>query len=143
MSGRDLRVRTELAADPRSVREARRAVRDVLRAWGLEHLEPSAVLLTSELATNAVLHARSALAVEVERRDDSVRIAVTDASSVGPLVRNHGLQAGTGRGLGLVRTLSTSWGCDPAPAPYAKTVWFELPLDPALLPDPVEGALLV
>ena len=136
-------MRTELAADPRSVREARRAVRDALRAWDLEHLEASAVLLTSELTTNAVLHARSGLAVEVEHRGDTVRVSVLDASSVGPLVRNHGLQAGTGRGLGLVRTLSTAWGCEPAAAPYAKAVWFDLPLDPALLPDPAEGALLV
>ena len=142
MDGRDVRVRVELTAEPRSVREARRVVVGVLRDWHLPHLEDTAVLLVSELATNAVLHARTAFAVEAERRGEVVRVGLSDGSDVGPARRRHGVQAGTGRGLGLVAALSTDWGTDDATDPWRKTVWFELPVDPALLPEPAEDALL-
>lgn len=136
-----MRVRTELAGDPLSVRDARRLVTRTLREWGLEHLEESATLLVSEVVTNAVLHARTEVCIELERRSTVVRVTVADGSSRRPERRRHGLSAGTGRGLGLLATLSTSWGSGPAEDPWAKDVWFELPLDPAELPDPGEGAL--
>jgi anti-sigma regulatory factor (Ser/Thr protein kinase) len=137
------RVRLELSAEPRSVREARGLVRTALSGWDLDHLETSAVLLVSELATNVVLHARTDFVVEAEQRGDVVRVSITDGSANGPARRRHGVQAGTGRGLGLVATLATDWGTATAEHPWAKTVWFELPVDPAALPDPGEGALLV
>ncbi len=135
-------VRLELPPEPRSVREARGLVRTALAGWALEHLEAPAVLLVSELATNVVLHARTPFVVTAEQRGEVLRISITDASANRPSRRRHGVQAGTGRGLGLVATLATEWGAEPAEHPFAKTVWFELPVDPAALPDPGEGALL-
>ena len=136
-----MRVRAELAGEPLSVRDARRLVARTLREWELDHLEESATLLVSEVVTNAVLHARTALCIELERRGDVVRVTVADGSSRRPERRRHGLSAGTGRGLGLLATLAVEWGSGPAEDPWRKDVWFELPVDPADLPNPGEGAL--
>ena len=135
------RVRTELAGEPLSVRDARRLVSRTLHDWSLDHLEESATLLVSEVVTNAVLHARTAVCIELEHRRTVLRVTVTDGSPRRPERRRHGLSAGTGRGLGLLATLATAWGSGPAEDPWAKDVWFELPLDPADLPDPGEGAV--
>ena len=143
MNSGSVGVRAELAAEPQSVRAARRLVRTALQEARLDHLEGSALLLVSELATNAVLHARSGFVVEVTERDGHVRVGVTDASPQGPARRSHGVSAGTGRGLGLVAALSTGWGTEDADEPWRKTVWFELPVDPDALPEPDEGALLL
>ena len=122
------------------MRAARRLVSQTLRAWDLEHLDEYATLLTSELVTNAVLHARSDVAVELRLEGPSLRILVSDAAHRPPQPRRHGLHAGTGRGLGLLELLSTGWGSEQAAEPYRKSVWFELPVDPAELPDPPAGA---
>lgn len=136
MNGGDLQVRLELPCAPASVRSARRLVADALRDWGLEHLAEPAVLLVSELVTNAVLHARTHLAVEVQRTAQVVRVAVWDASRRRPVRRRQEMTAATGRGLGLLSAVSYRWGCDDAAAPYAKAVWFELPVDRVHLPQP-------
>ena len=135
------RVRAELAGEPLNVRDARRLVTRTLNEWHLEPLVESATLLVSEVVTNAVLHARTSLAVELERRTDVVRITVSDRSPRRPARRRHGLSATTGRGLALLSTMSTRWGDEPGTAPWQKDVWFELPLDPRALPDPGEDAL--
>ena len=134
-------VRAELASTPKEVRVARSLVARALAPW--PHLHDLAALLVTELATNAVLHARSTFLVEVAVGPRTVRIAVSDTSPVLPHRKRHGVEAGTGRGLGLVELLSTDSGCEPREhGPYRKTVWCELPLDPAALPGPEDGALL-
>ena len=135
------RVRAELVGEPTSARDARRLVADTLHDWDLAHLEEFAVLLVSEVVTNAVLHARTSLAVEVARQDDIVRVTVSDRSPARPERRRPGLQAGNGRGLGLLSVMATDWGTGPSHDPWRKDVWFELPVDPAALPDPGENAL--
>lgn len=136
MNGGDLQIRLELPGAPASVRSARRLVAEALRSWELEHLEEPAVLLTSELVTNSVLHARTKLAVEVGRTAEVVRVVVRDGSRRRPLQRRHDVTAATGRGLGLLDAVAWRWGCEDAPPPYAKAVWFELPVDCVLLPQP-------
>ena len=96
-------VRAELAAAPSSVRTARAVVTAGLAPW--PHLQDTAALLVTELATNAVLHARSTFLVELRVGADAVRIAVSDTSPVRPQRKRHGVSAGTGRGLGLVALL--------------------------------------
>ena len=137
----DVRVRQELVGEPTSARDARRLVTATLRDWELQHLEDAAVLLVSEVVTNAVLHARTDLAVEIARQDGVVRVTVSDRSPATPLPRRPGLQSGTGRGLGLLAVMATGWGTGPADDPWRKDVWFELPTDPAALPQPGDDAL--
>ncbi len=142
MDGGGARVQVELPNAPASVSSARRVVARALREWSLPHLHDTAALLTSELVTNAVLHAGTDLRVEVQRDGAVVRVTVYDGSPQQARRRRHGVHAGTGRGLGLLATLSTDWGSEPSAPPYRKAVWFELPVDPAALPDPGDGALL-
>lgn len=99
---------------PEHVREARSFV-----AKALGELHPSldnAVLLTSELVTNAVMHSSSrchggSITVVIAESDDGVRIEVADEGSdlSTPVVRGD-VYASDGHGLFLVQTLSDQWG---------------------------------
>ncbi len=111
---------------PDSISTARAHVREALQAWGLDPLVDTATLLVSEITTNVLLHARTDFALAVERREGVVRIRVLDGSPRAATRRRYGLDAGTGRGLGLVETLAVAWGSEPAEAPWAKSVWFDL-----------------
>ena len=62
----------------RSVATARSFVRDTLQGWGFADIVDDAVVLTSELVTNAVVHAGTAADVLCLRSDDGVRIEVAD-----------------------------------------------------------------
>jgi anti-sigma regulatory factor (Ser/Thr protein kinase) len=113
---------------PEHVREARAFV-----AKALGDLHPgldNAVLLTSELVTNAVVHSTSrcsggTVTITIEDSSGGVRIEVADAGSdlSSPIVRTD-VYASDGHGLFLVQMLSDKWG-------YLRndsgtTVWFWL-----------------
>ena len=122
--------RLVLPASPRAVGLARAFVAAVLDRWGSSHLADATVLLTSELVTNALVHADSpsTLTLEPEQPADSsarveaVRVSVTDTSPTGPGRRRHSLTATTGRGLQLLDQLADSWGWDADGD--GKVVWF-------------------
>jgi GAF domain-containing protein/anti-sigma regulatory factor (Ser/Thr protein kinase) len=86
-----------------------------------------ASLLTSELVTNAVLHASTPLSVTLHLLSDRIRIDVADGSPVVPAIKEYGPDAATGRGLTLFTTLASDWGVHTVPG--GKIVWFELPVD--------------
>src|SRR3954449_2288443 len=111
----------------RSTTQARRFVLDALAEWGLDQLRDTAALLTSELVTNSVLHARTEVEVSVERIDDGVSIEVTDGSRRSPTRRMQNEQATTGRGVELLEQLAGSW--DVTVHPDGKTVRFSLSED--------------
>lgn len=99
-----------LAPDASSVRHGRQFVASVLDEWGMGELAETAVLLTSELLTNSVLHARTDIALTVQRRDDSsVDICVHDGSRHTPRRRRHAHDATTGRGIELLERLAQEW----------------------------------
>ena len=81
-------------------------------------------LLVSELATNAVLHARTDFTVCVERRGKTVRVEVGDGSAAPPVAKGYQHDSPTGRGVTIVATLAARWGFEPGTR--GKTVWFEL-----------------
>ena len=85
-----------------AVAEARGFVTQQLRRWGLESLVSDAELLTSELVTNAVLHARGAVTVTVAVAEGAAEIGVGDRSSDLPEQRPRTWRAEGGRGLRLV-----------------------------------------
>jgi anti-sigma regulatory factor (Ser/Thr protein kinase) len=83
----------ELPATARSVTEARRFVVDALRAWKRDDLADTAALLTSEVVTNAVLHARTSLGLVVRRLNDGIAVEVSDGSVMPPQPRRSTPQA--------------------------------------------------
>jgi anti-sigma regulatory factor (Ser/Thr protein kinase) len=113
--------------DPWSAGYARRAVQDCLHRETPTQTMQNAVLLTSELVTNAVTHARSAgeLVAYYDRLGRRLRIEVRDHSAVLPHMQDRftARRAG-GLGLRLVDTLASSWGTTATAT--GKTVWFEL-----------------
>jgi anti-sigma regulatory factor (Ser/Thr protein kinase) len=94
-----------------------------------QEVTDTAALLVTELVTNALVHARSALRLDVTVCDDTVRVAVADRSPVPPVPLEPRPHATGGRGLFLVEELSSSWGSEPVDD--GKVVWFELELTDA------------
>lgn len=87
-----------------------------------------ALVLTSELVTNAVLHGLGPVQLLVIVREDRLRIEVGDGRP-GPLPRDPDRPAGTatsGRGLLIVDRCAERWGCHPRRGLPGKIVWFEL-----------------
>jgi anti-sigma regulatory factor (Ser/Thr protein kinase) len=104
--------------------EARRFVEATLRRWHCNDIAEVACLLTSELVTNAVLHARSRVELVVARTDGGVRVEVHDSSPRPASAFPVAVTDTRGRGLGLVDRLSDDWGVDPLDP--GKSVWFAL-----------------
>lgn len=117
--------RTPLGATPATARSARRHVRYVLADHGVNEKVTGVVeLLTSEVVTNALIHARSASSLCVFVWPAVIRVEVEDPSSLLPVPRRVGVEAVFGRGLTIVAALAQSWGVEPGPR--GKRVWFEV-----------------
>ncbi|MFE5731398.1 SpoIIE family protein phosphatase [Streptomyces sp. NPDC056528] len=115
----------------RSVAAARAFVRDTLQGWGHPELVDDAVVLTSELVTNAVIHAGTAADVLCLRSDDSIRVEVSDRYPEREIPVQSGRTLASpdrenGRGLLLCAALAHRWGVDYSPT--RKHVWFHLDL---------------
>jgi serine phosphatase RsbU (regulator of sigma subunit)/anti-sigma regulatory factor (Ser/Thr protein kinase) len=127
-----------LPAAPGAVQQARAFLRAELAAHLDDDAAGVAVLLASELVTNAVVHAASELDVLWEADGSCVTVAVRDADT-GPLTRRPGSGAELvegGRGLLIVDQLSQAWGTEHDGG--RKTVWFRLAAARAS-PDPDGG----
>jgi anti-sigma regulatory factor (Ser/Thr protein kinase) len=111
------------APEPGEVFLARHFVASVLAAWGLE--VGDLPLLVSELATNAVLHARSDFEVTVLLTERSVRVEVFDQNTRLPSFAVAPADAYSGRGLLLLRELASAWGVE-SHSDVGKTIWFEV-----------------
>jgi len=111
------------APNASEVFSARHFVACVLESWGVE-LE-DLPLLVSELATNAVLHARSDFEVTVIRYHRRVRVEVFDQNTRLPSFAVAPTDAYSGRGLMLLRGLATAWGVE-SHSDIGKTIWFEV-----------------
>ncbi|WBB78012.1 SpoIIE family protein phosphatase [Micromonospora sp. WMMD882] len=133
--------RVRLPADRRTPATARAVVRSVLAEAHLEELLNEALLLTTELSTNAVEHARTDLDVEVVADRLGLSVMVSDYAA-GPVdeltvgVRNDSADiaevAERGRGLLLVDHFASCWGTTYLPS--GKGVWFRLDR-PGVVPD--------
>lgn len=109
---------------PANASRARRFAAAELAGWGV----PSewVILVVSELATNAILHARSEFEVGLVYLGERVRIEVLDDNPRLPTFEatiHDG--AHSGRGLGLVRALAARWGIE-SHLGHGKTVWCEI-----------------
>ena len=114
----------DLEPRPTSAAEARRIVAKALRTLDVETRD-LAVLLASELVTNAVLYAEGEIHLSIEPFEARWRISVSDESER-PVTPKHVPNTATsGRGLSLVDRLSLAWGVEMHEG--GKDVWFELP----------------
>jgi anti-sigma regulatory factor (Ser/Thr protein kinase) len=102
---------------------ARQFVGDALEGWGSTDQVETAMLLTSELVTNAILHARADITVTL-RGEGPLRVTVLDQDMDGPSGRHVREPLDRGGGLRLVDTLAASWGVTIEERGTA--VWFEL-----------------
>ncbi len=130
MSGSTVRALT-LPPASTAAREARRAVRDAVTKSGAADLAEAAELVTSELVTNAVVHAGTHVRLLITAEAKAVRVEVGDASPHLPIRRSWSQMAGTGRGLAIVEDQTDRWGASRVDA--GKVVWFEIgePTGPA------------
>src|SRR6476661_1833877 len=124
--------RVRLATGPTAAAEARRRVRDAIRSWQVPVDLDAALLLTSELVTNAIRHeagqGAQAVMLAIASSRGRLRVDVHDTSRSLPAVAEVPADAETGRGLLLVATLSDEWGFYRTAA--GKAVYFTLAFEP-------------
>ena len=120
-----------LPAVPASAGEARRTVRELLEEWAVTpDVREDALLITSELVTNALTHTMSEWIVcRLHLTGQRLRIEVEDQNSghALPARRRPGPDDQNGRGLMLVGMLSSDWGVNDTPQRSGRVVWAELP----------------
>jgi GAF domain-containing protein/anti-sigma regulatory factor (Ser/Thr protein kinase) len=137
-----VRGRSDLVAsaayrpEPSAAAAARRFVRQTLQSWDIaartwdpDRLLDDAVLLTSELVTNAVVHAGTTLDVTCRLTSGELEVAVRDrhpARTLPDIPQAASTSAERGRGLLLPSALASSWGV--TYARIAKAVWFRMSL---------------
>ena len=90
----------------------------------LDTLAETAVLLTSELVTNAVLHARTEIDLILTIRENLIRVEVWDHDSTEPEKHDPDDEDTSGRGLLLVEAMASAWGV--RAHREGKCVWFEV-----------------
>jgi anti-sigma regulatory factor (Ser/Thr protein kinase) len=113
---------------PEGASFARRAMARAAEFWRLDReLTETALLLVSELTTNAIRHGTPPVRLSLRLDRDRLRVEVSDGSPTLPELSQPGADQISGRGLQIVQLLSARWGACAAPRrPGGKTVWFEL-----------------
>lgn len=114
------------AGEPTSAAAARRFVAAELADVSAEALE-TVTLMVSELASNAIRHARTRFRVGVARNGHHLRVEVTDSGQGDPARRSPDPTEPAGRGLRIVDALADEWGVHHV-RDADKTVWFTLDL---------------
>ncbi|HEY3942157.1 MAG TPA: ATP-binding protein [Acidimicrobiales bacterium] len=120
-------MESQIELDPTvsQVAVARQFVHDALVGWDGDHDTHTTILLTSELVTNAVIHAQSAIGLTIRYEPPRVTVEVHDDSDRLPLDLVVDSAAGGGRGVHLVSLLADDWGVRSIPG-QGKVVWFTL-----------------
>jgi len=116
----------QCAGVPESAGAARRFVRDALMAMEIPaEVVERAVLVTSELATNAILHAQTAFVLRVQQAASipALTVSVTDTALGFPVPQAEHPSRESGRGLAVVEGFSSAWGV--RVGPEGKSVWAE------------------
>jgi hypothetical protein len=121
--------RVRLTAGPPAAAEARRQVRAAICAWDIPVDSDVAILLTSELVTNAIRQEVTGIVtLAIACSCGQLRVDVHDTSRSLPMLIDAPVDSETGRGLMLVTTLSAEWGFYRTPA--GKAVYFTLAFQP-------------
>jgi anti-sigma regulatory factor (Ser/Thr protein kinase) len=112
-----------MSGDAAMLRDARRMVAGALGKAATD-LRNTAVLLTGELVTNALVHGGGWFLLEVAVSDAGVRVEVTDGNGTRPRVLRPSGEREHGRGMAIVDAMAGRWGTDERGT--HKVVWFEL-----------------
>ena len=126
--------RVRLTREPSAAGEARSQVRAAIRAWRVPVDPDIAILLTSDVVTNAIIHGNGetvTLAIRCSR--GHLRVDVYDKSLYLPAGADEPVDPRAACGLALVGALSTDWGSFRTPA--GKATYFTL----AFQADPLLG----
>jgi anti-sigma regulatory factor (Ser/Thr protein kinase) len=125
MAQRPLRESWAVWRVPEAVRHARRFTRRTLRSWGVPEAVDAALLVVSELVTNALVHTGGQVRLDLTLVNHRLRIAVADGSPRTPVKPTSiGWEATGGRGILLVEAVSAAWGT--LPVSGGKQVWADL-----------------
>ncbi|MEO3872335.1 SpoIIE family protein phosphatase [Nonomuraea sp. B12E4] len=143
---------TAFDGTPHAPAHARKFVRQVLGEWRLNHLAEDAVLLASELVTNAVVHAGTGVELTCRLDTDAdpakLEIEVDDHYPTKVILAEEGMPTESmrtsGRGLALAGLLADAWGVTYTKT--AKRVWVRMELadgcePPEAPPPPVPAPL--
>ena len=123
--------RVRLTRDPLAPGRARSQVRAAIREWAVPVDPDVAILLTSDLVTDAITHwAGQSVILAVRCSRDALRVDLTEASRLLPEAADE--PVATGRGLVLVAALSTEWGA--FRTPEGKAMYFALAYEPRSAP---------
>lgn len=123
--------RVPLIAGPAAAAQARGQIWAAICSWDVPVDREVAILLTSELVTNAIRHeAGGTITVAITSSGDELRVDVHDTSRSLPVKVDAPADAEAGRGLMLVDSLSAEWGTYRTPA--GKAVYFTLACRPDL-----------
>jgi anti-sigma regulatory factor (Ser/Thr protein kinase) len=126
---------TDLMAEPVSASRARGFVCLHLVEHNLPYLVEDIRLVASELATNAMAHARTPFTVTLSASEGTVLLIVRDGSASVPVRALPRAMDMGGRGLLLVELLSRDWGSS-TDVDGSKSVWasFSIGTGPGLRP---------
>lgn len=127
--GATMTVSVRLERTPLAVRTARRTMLHLLGDGPSISFVRDAVLLTSELVSNALMHTSGSfeLAATYRSQPDRLRVEVTDDSSAMATMAEPPVAPARGGGLGLrlVNDVADAWGTEQRTG-GGKTVWFEM-----------------
>ncbi len=126
MAVRPLRESWTVWRVPEAARHARRFTRRTLRAWDVPgDTVDAALLVVSELVTNALVHTGGPVRLDLSLVGHRLRLAVADSSPRSPAQPTSiGWEATGGRGILLVEAVSAAWGT--VPVSGGKQVWADL-----------------
>ncbi len=124
----DVETTRSFRADLEQPGEARRFTAQALDRLGAAQVTDDAEIIVSELATNAVLHARCGFTVKLRRDRNCLHISVSDGSDRLPTLKAASAQRNSGRGLRVVEALAEAWGTKRTTK--GKSVWVRLHLPP-------------
>ncbi|MFG2881362.1 SpoIIE family protein phosphatase [Streptomyces sp. NPDC048297] len=129
MAVRALRESWTVWRVPEAARHARRFTRRTLRSWDVSpDTLDAALLVVSELVTNALVHTGGQVRLDLSLVNHRLRLAVADASPRSPVKPTSiGWEATGGRGILLVEAVSAAWGT--VPVSGGKQVWADLTPD--------------
>jgi anti-sigma regulatory factor (Ser/Thr protein kinase) len=116
------------APEPEVVVDVRQWVAGHVEDWGLGGIRDDALLVSSELVTNSLRHARTAFVISLRSAPGLLRVEVFDRDTRLPVQMGADEEATSGRGLLIVAAVADQWGSrtEEHGGIHGKVVWAEL-----------------